>query len=65
LGIEKDGYRTEDTLSRIVVERLTRKENVRGGITANHAKTIMMEYFLTPIGSIKWQFSKIECNFFK
>ena len=57
--LERDGYNTEDTLSITGLQSITRSEYVSGGLSANNVRKIMMDYFLTPIGSIKWQFSKI------
>lgn len=57
--IKRDGYIIEDTLSITGVQSISGSEHVRGGISANNVRNIMMEYFMTPIGSLKWQFSKI------
>lgn len=57
--LERDGYQTEDALTIVGLQSMSRSECVRGGIPANNVRKIMMDYFLTPIGSVKWQLSKI------
>lgn len=57
--IGRDGYNVEDILSVTGFQNIGRSECVRGGITANNVRTVLADYFLTPVGSVKWQLSKI------
>lgn len=55
----RDGYNTEDSLSVTGIESLPRSESVRAGLSANNVRKMMTDYFLTSVGFVKWQFSKI------
>ncbi|XP_046681374.1 uncharacterized protein LOC124368143 [Homalodisca vitripennis] len=52
--IVRNGYNTEDALTVTGLESLPRSESVRTGLSANNVRKIMTDYFLTPVGSVKW-----------
>ncbi|XP_072401694.1 uncharacterized protein [Diabrotica undecimpunctata] len=58
---DRDGYESENTLTITGLEDIPRAETVRGSINANNIRNIVSDYFLTPIGSVKWQMTKISC----
>lgn len=55
----RDGFEIEDTMTITGLEDIPGEETVRGGISANNVRNILCDYFLTPVGSVKWQLSKI------
>lgn len=57
--LERDGYNTDESLSITGLQDIRRTDCVRGGVSANNVRKMMMDYFMTPIGSVKWQYSKI------
>lgn len=57
--ITRDGFNSEDALTVTGLERLPRTGSVRSGLSANNVRNKMADYFLTPVGSVPWQFSKI------
>lgn len=58
--LERGGYNTEDILLITGFQSITRtSESLQGELSANNVRKIMMDYFLTPTGSIKWQSGKI------
>lgn len=56
---DRDGYQLEDTFTVTGLYDVASEETVRGGIPANNVRNILSDYFLTPVGSVKWQLSKI------
>lgn len=55
---DRDGFEAEDTLTITGLLDLS-GERVRGGLLANNVRNILADYFVTDIGSVKWQLSKI------
>jgi hypothetical protein len=56
---DRDGYRVEDTMTITGFEDLPRAQVVRGGLAANNIRNVLSDYFLTNVGAVKWQMSKI------
>lgn len=56
---DRDGYEIEDTMTITGLDDLRSEQTVRGGLTANNVRNVLAEYFLTDVGAVKWQMSKI------
>lgn len=56
---DRDGYIPEDMNSITGLEDLGPQNNVRGGLAANNVRNILCEYFVSSVGSVPWQMTKI------
>lgn len=56
---DRDGYLVEDTTTITGLEDLLGENTVRGGLAANNIRNVLSRYFLTEVGSVPWQMSKI------
>ncbi|XP_068082561.1 uncharacterized protein [Anabrus simplex] len=56
---DRDGFETEDTMTITGLEDLPSEETARGGLGANNLRNVLADYFLTDIGAVKWQMSKV------
>ncbi|KAJ8933888.1 hypothetical protein NQ314_013741 [Rhamnusium bicolor] len=56
---EKDGFNFEDTMTVLGMKDLPRQATAQGGRAANCIRNILCDYFLTKVGKISWQWSKI------
>lgn len=57
--LEKDGYSDVDTISITGLADLTQERTTRGGLTANNVRSVFCKYFVSDVGSVPWQMSKI------
>lgn len=55
----KDGFDPEDIMTITGLENIPTAQQVQGGILTNNVRQTINDYFLTPLGSVKWQLSKI------
>jgi len=56
---ERDGYNFEDTMTVLGMNDLPAQPNMQGGRAANDIRNILSDYFLTEVGKVPWQLSKI------
>ena len=56
---DRDGYEVEDTMTITGLSDMPRQRVARGGISPNDVRNILSDYFLTDVGSVEWQLSKI------
>lgn len=56
---ERDGYNFEDTMTVVGMNDLPQEANMQGGRAANSIRNVLSDYFLTEVGKISWQLSKI------
>lgn len=56
---DRDGYVVEDTTSITGLEDIQGTSTTRGGLKANNVRNILCKYFVSSVGSIPWQMSKI------
>ena len=56
---DRDGYLPEDTTKISGLEDLPKEPTARGGLQANNVQKILSKYFVTHIGAVSWQMSKI------
>lgn len=56
---DRDGYVVEDTMSMTGLQNIQVPCNTRGGLKANNVRNILCKYFMSSVGSIPWQMSKI------
>ncbi|CAH1980922.1 unnamed protein product [Acanthoscelides obtectus] len=56
---DRDGYRIEDTTTIIGLEEVQGETTTRGGVRANNIRNILCQYFVSSVGSVPWQMSKI------
>lgn len=56
---DRDGYLQEDTTTITGLEDLPREATARGGLQANNVRNILSQYFVTTVGAVPWQTSKI------
>lgn len=56
---DRDGYLPEDTTTISGLEDVSREPTARGGLQANNVRQILTKYFVSPIGSVPWQMSKV------
>ncbi|XP_068082720.1 uncharacterized protein [Anabrus simplex] len=56
---KRDGFVVEDTTSVTGLEDLPPGNTTRGGLTANNVRNTLCKYFVSNIGSVSWQMSKI------
>lgn len=55
----RDGYVVEDSTTITGLEDIQVPSNTRGGFKANNVRDILCKYFMSSVGSIPWQMSKI------
>lgn len=56
---DRDGFVVEETTSITGLEDIQGANNVRGGLMANNVRNILCKYFVSNVGSLPWQMSKI------
>lgn len=56
---DRDGFLIEDTTTITGLEDVPQENVLRGGLTANNIRNILCTYFVSSVGSIPWQMSKI------
>lgn len=56
---DRDGIVIEDTTTIVGLQDLQGSHNVRGGLSANNVRNTLCKYFLTDIGAVPWQMSKV------
>ncbi|CAK1592771.1 unnamed protein product [Parnassius mnemosyne] len=56
---DRDGYQVEDTDFITGLEDVLRQTQSRGGLTPNNIRNILSDYFVSNIGAVPWQMSKI------
>lgn len=56
---DRDGYQVEDTDVIIGLEEIPREQETRGGLTANSIRNVLSDYFVSDVGALNWQTSKI------
>ncbi|CAH1995737.1 unnamed protein product [Acanthoscelides obtectus] len=56
---ERDGYNFEDTMTVVGMNDLPAQANMQGGRAANNIRNVLSDYFLTEVGKVSWQLSKI------
>lgn len=56
---DRDGFVVEDTTSVTGLEDLPPENATRGGLTANNIRNTLCKYFVSNVGSVPWQMSKI------
>ncbi|XP_051156760.1 uncharacterized protein LOC127278874 [Leptopilina boulardi] len=56
---DKGGFVPEHTTTLIGLEDLQPDQSVQAGISANSVRDVLGNYFLTDVGSVPWQMSKI------
>ncbi|CAK1587979.1 unnamed protein product [Parnassius mnemosyne] len=56
---DRDGYQVEDTDFITGLEDAPRQTQSRGGLTPNNIRNILSDYFVSNIGAVPWQMSKI------
>lgn len=56
---DRDGYLPEDTTTITGLEDLPREQTARGGLQANNVRKVLSNYFVSHIGAVPWQMSKI------
>lgn len=56
---DRDGYQVEDTDFITGLEDVPRQTQSRGGLTPNNIRNILSDYFVSNIGAVPWQMSKI------
>lgn len=58
---DRDGYETENTMFISGFQNISTStgERARAGIAAKNVRDVLSDYFVTDIGSVKWQLSKI------
>lgn len=56
---DRDGFLIEDTMSITGLEDIRGDRTTRGGLSANNLRDIMCKYFVSSVGSVPWQMSKI------
>lgn len=56
---DRDGYMVEDTTSITGLEDIQGENITRGGLKANNVRNILCKYFVSSVGSVPWQMSKI------
>lgn len=56
---DRDGYIVEDIMSIAGFEDTQRETTIRGGLHANNVRNIMCKYFMSSVGSVPWQMSRI------
>lgn len=57
---DRDGYLVEDTTTITGLEDLAGENTTRGGLAANNIRSVLCSYFLSDVGSVPWQMSKIK-----
>lgn len=57
--LERDGYNDLDTMSITGLSDISDESNVRGGPTPNSIRNALCKYFVSDVGSLPWQMSKI------
>jgi len=57
--LERDGYNDLDTMSITGLSDISDESNVRGGLTPNNIRNTLCKYFVSDVGSLPWQMSKI------
>lgn len=55
----RDGYIVEDATSITGLESIHGACNTRGGLKANNVRNTLCKYFVSSVGSVPWQMSKI------
>ncbi|GBN66123.1 hypothetical protein AVEN_100518-1 [Araneus ventricosus] len=56
---DRDGYMIEDTMSVTGLEDIRGENTTRGGLKANDVRNILCKYFVSSVGKVSWQMSKI------
>lgn len=56
---DRDGFMIEDTTTVTGLEDLQGEQSVRGGLSANNVRNILSAYFVSNVGAVPWQMSKI------
>ena len=56
---DRDGILIEDTTTITGLEDLPREATARGGLSANNVRQTFCDYFVSNVGAVPWQMSKI------
>ncbi|XP_074038466.1 uncharacterized protein, partial [Leptinotarsa decemlineata] len=56
---DRDGFLIDDTATITALDDLPQEHVIRGGISANTIRTIFCTYFVSDVGSVPWQMSRI------
>ncbi|XP_018328718.1 protein ANTAGONIST OF LIKE HETEROCHROMATIN PROTEIN 1-like [Agrilus planipennis] len=56
---DRDGYIVEDTTTITGLDDLAGETTIRGGLAANNIRSVLCKYFMSNLGSVPWQMSKI------
>lgn len=56
---DRDGYLIDDTTTITGLEDLAGETTTRGGLAANNVRSVLCRYFMSNVGSVPWQMSKI------
>ncbi|CAG9560773.1 unnamed protein product [Danaus chrysippus] len=56
---DRDGYLVEDTTTITGLEDVSGESTTQGGLEANNIRSVLTSYFLTEVGSVSWQMSKV------
>lgn len=56
---DRDGFLAEDTTTITGLEDLPGETTARGGHQANTVRNILSKYFVTSVGAVPWQMTKI------
>lgn len=56
---ERDGYLVDDTTTITGLEDVPQENVTRGGLSANTFRNILSKYFLSSVGAVPWQMSKL------
>ncbi|XP_072400625.1 uncharacterized protein [Diabrotica undecimpunctata] len=56
---DRDRYLVEDTTTITGLEDVSGESTTRGGLEANNIRSVLSSYFLTEVGSVSWQMSKV------
>lgn len=56
---DRDGYIVEDITTITGLEDLARENTIRGGLAANNIRSVLCSYFMSEVGSVPWQMSKV------
>jgi hypothetical protein len=56
---DRDGYIVEDTTSTVGMEEIRGENTTRGGLITNNVRNILCRHFVSSVGMVSWQMSKI------